>query len=377
MTVGQRKLSESKFKLTVLPQSPETTLGWDSHNYVTIGIDRDGYIHLSGNMHAVPLIYFKGTKPRDISSLQRVQKMIGSEESRCTYPRFMTTKEGMLVFTYRDGGSGNGNQIYNSYHTANKTWSRLLETPLTDGEGKMNAYISLPKLESDGWYHTSWVWRDTPDCSTNHDLSHMKSPDLTHWFTAQGDALSLPVTAQEKRVIADPTQPKGGLINGGFRFCLDKDKKPTFVYHKYDSSGNIQLYVARFEDNKWNTKQITDWGYRWEFSGHGSINSELKIEELELKEDKIFDVTFWHIKYGNGKITLDHNLQVLSETYSESKPESEVFQQLLAQSAKDLGTTSDGYNYELQWMSLGKNRDKETALPTPPPSQLLLVRSKK
>ncbi len=35
-----------------------------------------------------------------------------------------------------------------------------------------------PHLWHDNWYHVWWVWRDTPDCSTNHDLSYMKSPDL-------------------------------------------------------------------------------------------------------------------------------------------------------------------------------------------------------
>lgn len=28
---------------------------------------------------------------------------------------------------------------------------------------------------ADNWYHVWWVWRDTHDYSTNHDLSYMKS----------------------------------------------------------------------------------------------------------------------------------------------------------------------------------------------------------
>lgn len=376
MTVGQRKLTERKFKLTVLPKSPEATLGWDSHNYVTIGIDSDGFLHLSGNMHAVPLIYYKGTKARDISSLIRVKNMTGKEESRCTYPRFMTTREGKLLFTYRDGGSGNGNQIYNSYDTKSKTWSRLLDTPLTDGEGEMNAYISLPKLEADGWYHTAWVWRDTPDCATNHDLSHMKSPDLIQWFSASGETLQLPITAKEKSVVVDHTQPKGGLINGGFQFCLDQKKRPTFVFHKYDGSGNIQLYCTRFESNEWQTSQITNWDYRWEFSGYGSINSELKIHGIASLENGDFEIDYWHLKYGTGRIILDSDFGTKSETYSERGKKIENFVDLFPQSSPDLGTANDGYKYELQWLSRGKNRDQSTALPAPPPSQLYLVKSK-
>ena len=104
--------------------------------------------------------------------------MVGTEETRCTYPHFMNTREGELIFHYRDGASGNGNEIYNLYSCESQKWTRLLDTPLTDGQGLMNAYQTQPILMEDNWYHVYWVWRDTPDCSTNHDLSYIKSPDL-------------------------------------------------------------------------------------------------------------------------------------------------------------------------------------------------------
>jgi hypothetical protein len=376
MTVGQRKLNDEKFQLTILPKSPETSLGWDSHNYVTIGMDDKGYIHLSGNMHAVPLIYFKGNKPYDISTLQKVDVMVGENEKRCTYPRFINTKEGHLIFTYRDGGSGNGNQIYNKYNAETKKWSRLLDTPLTDGQGLMNAYITIPKLAEDGWYHCAWVWRDTPDCSTNHDLSYIKSPDLLHWFTASGEQLELPITPKEKRVIVDNTQANGGMINGGFQYCLDINQKPTFVYHKYDKIGNIQLYIASFNDNFWTSKQLTNWDYRWEFSGNGSINSELKILSISLTKEQNMAITFWHIKYGEGLILLNTDLEILNIQYAEKAIDPGVFNGLLVQKTSDLGQSDDEYTYQLKWESLGKNRDKSSALPTPPPSILYLQKFK-
>jgi hypothetical protein len=93
MVVGQRNLDEDKFSLTVLkPTSRDsaggtsTVLGWDSHNFVTIGMDKQGYIHLSGNMHVNPLTYFRSTKPYDISSLVQVMQMTGENEKRCTFP---------------------------------------------------------------------------------------------------------------------------------------------------------------------------------------------------------------------------------------------------------------------------------------------------
>ena len=39
--------------------------------------------------------------------------MVGPNELKATYPKFMMTKDDRLIFHYRDGGSGNGNEIYN------------------------------------------------------------------------------------------------------------------------------------------------------------------------------------------------------------------------------------------------------------------------
>jgi hypothetical protein len=189
MVLGQRNLDENVIRLTFVRTTANcggTSPWWagTASIFLTLGIDRDGFIHLSGNVHVHPLTYFRSTKPNDISSMEQIFEMAGTEEKRTTYPHFMLTKEGELLYHYRDGGSGNGNEIYNIYDTKNKTWKRLLDTPLTDGQGLMNAYQTQPTLMKDGWYHKYWVWRDTPDCSTNPDLSYMEKPHLQHWFNA-------------------------------------------------------------------------------------------------------------------------------------------------------------------------------------------------
>ncbi len=47
MTVAVRTLDTPNWQFVRLPEA----VGWDSHNSVTMTIDDDGYIHLSGNMH--------------------------------------------------------------------------------------------------------------------------------------------------------------------------------------------------------------------------------------------------------------------------------------------------------------------------------------
>ena len=64
LTVASRKLNEKEWIYKVL----DTSVGWDSHNYITMKIDRENYIHLSGNMHVSPLVYYRTENPLDIMS---------------------------------------------------------------------------------------------------------------------------------------------------------------------------------------------------------------------------------------------------------------------------------------------------------------------
>ena len=389
MVVGQRNLLDDDFDLYVLPpkeRTPEdrtsTILGWDSHNGITMAADNEGYIHLAGNMHVHPLTYFRSTRPNDISTLVQIKEMTGREEDRCTYPKFMETLNGELVFHYRDGGSGRGNEIYNIYCTGTRQWSRLLDTPLLDGQGKMNAYASQPQLRPDGWYHMYWVWRDTPDCETNHDLSYVKSPDLINWFDAFGDPLELPITFDDKSVIVDPIPAGGGIINLAARLNFDDDLNPVMAYHKYDEEGNLQFYVARLRGDSWSIKQITDWNYRWEFTGRGSINNEVRIGSFGRRDDGYYELDYSHIKYGNGTFLLDSNLDICGEVLK-TEPVVSIFQPegdfpgLQVRTSSDIGNYDQpGSRYILKWETLVSNRDRPHPKPWPEPAQLYLYKLK-
>lgn len=384
--VGQRKLAQDKFELFEIPtherqsrQETSTILGWDSHNYLALGVDKDGYIHLSGNMHVNGLTYFRSTKPDDITTLVQIPEMTGKDEKRCTYPVFIINKEGELVFRYRDGESGNGNDIYNIYSTESKKWNRLLDTPLTDGEGEMNAYASSPRLEDDGWYHMYWVWRDTYDCSTNHDLSYMKSPDLKKWYNAYGEPVKLPVTFGNKTLIVDPIPPQGGIINLAARLCFDSKGNPVLAYHKYDPLGNLQFYTAHFTGNKWDIKELTDWDYRWNFSGGGVLGSaDVRLGSFTNRGDGFYELGYSHIKYGKGFFLLNEDLEMCGKvlkpvSIADTMKTEGSFPQLKIMTVQDSDDSNkSGAKYFLKWETLPANRDKPRPKPWPEPSQLYL-----
>ncbi|MEZ4905277.1 MAG: BNR repeat-containing protein [Spirosomataceae bacterium] len=321
LTVASRKIPEKRWNYKILP----TKVGWDNHNYITMAFDRDYNIHVSGNMHADTMKYFKTTKPLDISTFERVLPLVNiADELRSTYPNFMKDAQNRLIFTYRKGGSGNGNTISNYYDEQKGKFSRLTDAPLFDGLNEMSAYIKGPTLGPDGLFHLLWVWRDTPDAETNHDLSYARSKDLIHWETAAGERVTLPITPHKKQFTIDPVPPMGGAINGGNALFFDQ-KQPIVCYHKYDENGKHQLYLSKFMDGKWRITKVTNWDFRWSFSGSGSLTSELKILSASLKDNNTIEIEYWQSKNGFGRVLVDATSLTPLEDKPVENPENKLF----------------------------------------------------
>ena len=376
MTVAARSLDSDEWKFVHLPEN----LGWDSHNGIVMVVDGEGCLHLAGNMHVHPLKYFRTRKPLDIDTFERVPSMVGSNEDRVTYPRFLSGPQDELLFTYRDGKSGSGNQIYNVYDLEKRAWRRLLDRPLVDGRGQMNAYFDGPRKGPDGFYHLCWVWRDTPDCATNHDLSYARSPELVHWETSSGTPLSLPITFETAEVV-DPVPPGGGAINGNAKIGFDTQNRPVIAFHKYDENGITQLYNARVEDGTWRIHQSSDWDYRWEFSGGGSIPFEIRIEPVRVDADGRLVQSWSHSQYGRETWMLDEvSLKPLKQLPPRKSPFSSSmknvessFPGMQTRFCNDSGTSGDpSVRYFLRWETLGPNRDRPREKPWPEPSMLTL-----
>ena len=381
ITVASRKLNSQQWDF----QKLDSKVGWDSHNYLSMAIDKRGYIHLSGNMHSSPFIYFKTAKPLDIHSFQKLNTMIGKEEDVTTYPEFITNPKGELIFHYRYGRSGNGYEVYNILDAQAQKWSRLLDKPLTDGKNLRNAYMQGPVLGKDGYYHLIWVWRDSPDCSTNHSLSYARSKDLLHWESIRGEGVDLPITVEQKQLVVDATPVKGGLINIGIKIGFDSKNRVVIGYHKYDDKGNTQLHLARFENQSWNiSKPLTQWDYRWDFKGMGTVVNELLIESPKPSTQKgqlVFG--FHHTKYGNGELVVNETTFEPMETRAFETPfppelgkVESTFPGMLVNTQMDKGISPKGVLYMLRWETLSPNRDQKREGALPPASMLRLYEIK-
>lgn len=377
MTLAQRDLPDTTWTFAALP----SRLGWDSHNCVTLAVDRDGFLHVSGNMHCAPLVYFRSTRPLDIHSMQPLHRMTGAREERVTYPRFMNGPDGALLFTWRDGGSGNGATLWARYDAATRKWSPLTPEPLFDGQGRMNAYPHGPVRGPDGRFHLSWVWRDTPDCETCHDICYARSRDMVHWENAAGKPLTLPVRAGAD-VVVDPVPARGGLINPCQAIGFDAQGRAIVSYTKHDAAGNTQLCNARWEDGAWRVSQASDWNHRWDFSGRGSIICEIGVGAVEAQDGTLAQ-SYSHATLGGGRWALDPAtlkptgpaepwLRYPAEVGRNENPHPGMQLRTAADLAADptTGRSPDGFHYRAVWESLPPNRDRPQPGPIPPASIL-------
>lgn len=371
MVVASRKPGSSEWVRQVLP----SRVGWDSHNYIAMALDDEGQLHVSGNMHGHPLVYFRTKTARDVTSLEQVRSMVGTEEGRCTYPRFFRGPKEELIFTYRDGGSGDGNQIYNVYEGGGR-WRRLLDRPLTEGEGERNAYISGPVRGPDGYFHMLWVWRETPDAATNHSPTYARSRDLVNWEKGDGTPLPLPVTLKGGDVI-DAVPVKGGIINGNTVIGFDSRNRVVLGYHKYDADGRTQIYNARLEDGRWRVYQTSDWDWRWEFGGGGSIPFEVGLGPVTV-QDGALTQSYRNAKHGSGVWKLDEaTLKPIGQVAQRPRLPGDLgkveqaFEGLGVKWQEDAGGSGEkGARYVLRWETLGVNRDRPREGKLPEPSVL-------
>lgn len=382
MTVAGRELGSDEWRKVKLP----SRASWDSHLGFAMAVDEKGLVHLSGNMHCDPLVYFRTTEPYDIRTFKRVDHMVGRQEESVTYEQFFRGPQGRLIFWYRTGSSGSGARLFNVWNPDEKSWSRLFEEPLFDGLGNMNAYPLGPKKGPGGNYHIVWMWRNTPDAATNHHISYVWTPDMEHWKTAGGRTLDLPITPKTEGVVVDPVPPREGLINMGFSLGFDGEHRPIVSYHKYDEEGDSQIYNARWEGDDWRIYRTSDWDYRWDFGGGGSIPCEVRAGSVRPLADGALCQSYSHSKHGGGRWKLDPDtLQPIGTCRGSNFPIPARARRLrsdfpgmqvhLVRGAGD--GAEPGVRYYMRWESLPVNRDRPREGRLPEPGTLTVYRLRK
>lgn len=239
----------------------------DAHRSISLAADGEGYLHLAWDHHGHPLRYVRSREPGSWD-LTEPLPMTGQHEDHVTYPEFHQLPDGDLLFLFRDGASGRGNLVVNHYDTASRRWSQR-HANLVSGEDRRNAYWQAC-LDASGRVHLSWVWRETADVATNHDLAYARSDDggLT-WTRSDGTAYALPITEATAEVaLAIPQRHE--LINQT-SMSADEDGRPIIAtYFRPPGQAVVQYAVVHHDGSAWRTAPVTRRRTAFSLGGVGS-----------------------------------------------------------------------------------------------------------
>ncbi|TMI63510.1 MAG: neuraminidase [Bacteroidetes bacterium] len=239
----------------------------DAHNDISIMIDGAGYLHMAWNHHTNPLNYSISKQPLSLEMSDKIQ-MTSLFETSVTYPEFYKMPDGDLLFLYRDGASGKGNLVINKYSIKSKQW-RQLHSNLIDGENKRNAYWQAC-VDNKGIIHISWVWRESSDVSSNHDMCYARSTDGgVTWERSTSEKYSLPITAATAEYVWKIPQ-KTELINQT-SMCTDANGNPYIAsYWREEDSAIPQYHILFNNNNKWNMQSLDFRKTPFSLSGGGT-----------------------------------------------------------------------------------------------------------
>lgn len=301
LILGKRKINTSNWEKVKTPYKGNTK---DAHNDISIAVDGDGYLHVSWDHHNTTLRYVKSKAPLSLE-LGEEQPMTGIEERTVTYPEFYNLPNGGLLFFYRSGASGKGNMVINSYDLKNKNWTQLHHN-LIDGEENRSAYWQA-SVDKQGTIHLSWVWRESWDVSTNHDLCYARSKDggIT-WEKSTGEKYKLPITAATAEYAWKIPQ-KSSLINQT-AMAADKNGNPYMV--TYWSENEIPQYQIVYLD-KGHWKKINT-GFRktpFYLGGGGTKQIPISRPDIFINDkgsDPLLYILFRDEERGN-KISLAYS----------------------------------------------------------------------
>lgn len=252
----------------------------DAHNVISMMVDGKGYIHIAWDHHNGRLRYAKSVSPGSLDLSEEIP-MVGTNENNVTYPEFYKMPNGDILFLYRDGASGAGDLLINKYDLKSGQWTRL-QSNLISGEGKRNAYWQV-FVDHQGTIHLSWVWRESPDVASNHDMAYACSKDggLT-WQNSKGIHYELPITAANAEYAV--RIPQGSELINQTAMAADGDGKPFIVSYWREAGTDIPQYKLIYQiGTDWQVRSLDFRKTPFSLSGAGTKRIPISRPQVMIK----------------------------------------------------------------------------------------------
>ena len=261
----------------------------DAHNSISMGVDRDGYLHVCFDHHASKLRYRRSLRPMSIDGWTDDQPMTGQYEDKVTYPTFILPRAGYpLTLLYRDGTHNKGCARLKYYDERTCSWKDK-PTPILSGVDQKpwtsNAYWNHPAIGTDGSLHLSFVWRTgvlgEEQLVNNINIGYAWSPDNGHhWYTLQGQPYQAPITPTTAETIW-PVPPGSNLINQ-CSMALDAYNCPHIVFYANDADGIPQYQHLRYDGKTWKHQVLSQRTQAFNLTGGGTLQIPISRPEVLL-----------------------------------------------------------------------------------------------
>ena len=284
IVIARRALGATTWQVFWTPFTANTIS--DGHDVVTCGLDGDGYLHISWGMHGDAFHYARTTTPvnGDQAVVFGPDSAMTGRENAVTYPQFLPLPNGDLLYKFREGSSGSGDNFLNRYSRATQTWTNVHQSgstqlPFIKGTGwtpNYNAYWQMPCLDALGRLHLVWTWRYNDDSpagetgyQTNHDFDYAWSPDFgVTWRRSNGTEYALPINERgengntnsiAERILAIP---EGWSLINQAGMCVDSQGLPVITAWWAPGAGtnnHRRQYLVAFPGTNglWETRQIS------------------------------------------------------------------------------------------------------------------------
>ncbi|MCA5003829.1 BNR repeat-containing protein [Sphingobacterium bovistauri] len=277
LVVGKRRLRSRQWEIKRTNFKGNTK---DAHNVISMMLDGDDYLHIAFDHHNSKLRYIKSIRAESLEFTSELP-MLGQQEKVVTYPEFFKLLNGDILFMYRDGGSGNGNLVINKYDRAKGTWIRLHQN-LIDGERKRNAYWQA-YVDNKGRIHISWVWRESPNVASNHDMAYAYSEDGgISWKKSTGETYILPIKASTAEYVV--RIPENSDLINQTSMSADKDGNPFIVsYWKSQYAERPQYKMVYLNSGRWETQSFDFRSTSFTLGGYGTKQIPISRPQLIVK----------------------------------------------------------------------------------------------
>ncbi len=263
----------------------------DAHDDVVLGLSPDARLHLAYDHHNQPLHYRHTENLDPWWTFDPPGPMTGQREAHVTYPTFVNTTGGNLLFFYRDGQSGNGALCVDAYDATAHAW-RVVQSPLLDGLTLSSPYWCRPEASADGVLHLAWCWRDSSNASTNHDICYIRSRDGgASWENSAGEKLALPVTPATANVVVRVI-PKGSSLINQCALATDAQGHPHIAYYADGANGVPQYFHLWFDGQKWAAQEVSHRTLDFSVGGQGTLKLPMSRPEIAVsKSGAVFMIT--------------------------------------------------------------------------------------